>query len=563
MATDGLSLYATVSELQILKEARIDKVQQPDKDLLLLHLHGAGCGRVRLMLNIHNENGRIQLTGNTFENPDVAPAFCMLLRKHLIGCRIASIEQVGMDRIAVFSLYGKNELQDAVELKLIAELMGKHGNLFLVDSSGKILDCMRHFGPDEDSLRICLPNCTYVEPPKQARLHPFEVSEQALTELAKGRPPRLWLGNELLGISRLCAQQICSDETPPEQIGFACYTVLRDLSEGHFHPSVIPEKGVLPFTPRNAACLPFSTMAEAQEAFYRMRDAQAILTKRRSSLRNTIEHALKRTVKKLDTYLLQISDEASMEQDRRYGELLTANLGTLKSSPTAAVVWDYYADPPVEISIPLSEQYSVSQNAQRYFKRYRKAKTARTYALSQVDSLKAERDYLEGLLLNLEACSSAEELAELKDELVSEGYLKPDSERRVKSIVSKSEPIRYQAPDGTTIRVGKNNRQNEMLLKSEAPEYIWLHAKNVAASHVYIESASPSRETLVLAAEIAAYHSKASGSAQVPVDYTAHRYVKKPSGARPGFVNYFNQHTLYVTPEADKLLPLRFQERRI
>ncbi len=553
MATDGLSLYATVCELQTLVDARIDKVQQPDKDLLLLHLHGGSCGRVKLLLNIHNENGRIQRTEQSFENPDVAPAFCMLLRKHLIGCRVAAIEQPGMDRVAVLHLYGKNELMDAVRLRLVIELMGKHGNLFLLDETGKILDCMRHFGPGEDALRICLPNCTYVDPPKQERLHPFAVSEQQLSSLAQNRAPKLWMGDALLGISRLCAQQICSDETPPDRIASECYHVLNELKEQRFVPSVLLGRGVLPFVPKNAVSIPFPTMCEAQDAFYRMRDEQAILTKRRTSLRSVIDHAQKRAQKKLEAFVLQTTNEESTERDRIYGELLIANLGSLQGTPSAAVVMDYYADPPALVSVPLDPKYSVQQNAQRYFKRYRKAKAARAYAASQIDALTEESTYLEGLMLSLEQCTTGEELDELKSELVGEGYLKPDGQRRIKPQQKRSRPLVYRAPDGTVIRVGKNNLQNEQLLRSEPPDVIWLHAKDRAASHVYLESTDPSPETLRLAAEIAALHSKSSGSSQVPVDYTLHRHVKKPSGARPGYVNYFHQHTIYVTPDAKTL----------
>lgn len=552
MATDGLSLYATVCELQSLSGARIDKVQQPDRDMILLHLHGPLCGRVKLMLNIHNENGRIQLTDQAFENPDVAPAFCMLLRKHLLGSRIRELSQVGMDRIAVFSLSGRDELRDEVHLKLIVELMGKHGNLFLVNADGTIMDCLRRFGIGESAARVCLPGFAYVEPPKQERLHPFCVSEEQLTALAAGRPPRLWLTDALFGISKLCSKQICSDDTPPDQIGAACFSVLKDLREMRFSPSVVVGSGVLPFSPKNAAFLSFNTMCEAQSAFYRMRDEQAVLTKRRTALRTVAEHAFRRVEKKLDACLLQISDEAATERDKRFGEMLLSYRGETKGVSSVAVT-DYYENPPQTVSIPIDPKFSVQENARRYFKRYRKAKAARAYAVTQQDALAAERDYLEGILLSVEQCSSAEELSELREELILEGYLKAAPAKRIGASNTKSEPLRYRAPDGTVIRVGKNNRQNELLLRTEPMNYYWLHAKDIPASHVYIESESPSKETLRLAAEIAAYHSKASASAQVPVDYTLRRHVKKPSGARPGFVNYFHQHTVYVTPNAEAI----------
>ena len=558
MATDGLSLYATIYELTPLIGSRIDKIQQPDKDMLIFHLHGLSCGRVRLMINIHNENGRIQLTSQIFDNPDNPPPFCMILRKYLVGSKIASINQLGMDRIVSMEFVGRNELKDEINLQLIIELMGKHGNVFLLDSQNKILDCMRHFGINEESVRICLPNCHYTEPPHQdARLYPFNLNKVQLTLFSKGRHPREWMQGNLLGISKLCAEQICSSFTKPDRIGDECYEVLSNLFHHSFTPSVIPDRGVLPFIPKNAKSITYNSMCEAQEAFYRSKDEKAIISKKRSNLRSCVEHARKRVSHKIETQSFHITNEESANQLKRYGELLLSNLQTAKCTADSALVTDYYSDPPSMVTVPIDRKYSVKQNADLYFKKYHKSKAAREYALSQVDLLQSERNYLESILVAIEQCTTCEELNEIREELISQGYLRPITDRKSFNKRTKSEPYKYLSPSGSTIIVGKNNFQNDRLLKAESADYYWFHVKNNPGSHVYLEESLPSPETMLFAAQIAVFHSKASSSSNVPVDYTLHKFIKKPSGARPGYVIYTNQHTVYVTPDPDTILKNR------
>ena len=561
MATDGFTLYACIEELQSLVDGRIDKVQQPSRDFVLLHVHGPSCGRVKLMLNIHAENGRIQTVSNSFENPEVAPAFCMLLRKYLIGTRIVSITQPGLNRIAVLSLSGKNELFDTVELKLIVELMGRHGNLFLLDGNKRIIDCMRHFGIDENAARICLPGLPYEAPPEAEKRDPFRVTEQELHTLANGRMPKLWLTETFYGISRLCAEQIVADGTPGDRIGSEVFAVFKSLKNKLFSPSVLPNHGILPFAPKNSDFFPCSSVNEAQDVFYRQRDELAILTKLRTSIRSVLERAEKRAQKKLAECTKSIEGEERIELDRLYGELLLG-LGTVPAGQKFVSAMNYYTDPPESVQIPLDPKYSVADNAQRYFKRYRKSKAARAYAIEQTDALNDELNYLKGQLLNVAACTTREELSEIQDELVQQHYIRENtSDRRTPSAV-RSRPLHYRSPSGMDIFVGKNNLQNERLVRTSDPDAVWLHAKGVPASHVILDSTLPSREDLYLAAMIAAYHSSASASGNVPVDYTQVRHVKKPSGARPGFVNYFHQHTLYVTPSLDEIAPYRLTEEK-
>ena len=559
MATDGFTLYACVHELQPLVGGRIDKVQQPDKDIVILHIRAPQAGRVKLMLCIHAENGRIQTVSNSFENPENAPAFCMLLRKYLTGCRIASIEQKGLNRIAVISLSGRNEFFDTVELRLVVELMGRHGNLFLLNENGTIIDCLRHFGIGENAARICLPNVLYTDPPETEKRDPFSVTEAEILSIANGRAPGKWLTDTFCGVSRLCTEQIAAEDVSEERAAAEIYAVFTDLKEHRFTPSVIPGVGVLPFAPKNASFVPCSSVNEAQDLFYRSRDEQAILTKLRTSLRAVLDHARKRTEKKLSECMKTIGDESQIERDKLYGELLLGVHGAPSGSRSVNVL-NYYEDPPVFVEIPLDPKYSVAENAQRCFKRYRKNKAARAYALEQKDALTEELDYLKGQLLNVSASSTREELSEIREELVRLRYIREQSEPRKAPSALQSRPLHYRAADGTDIYVGKNNLQNERLLRSADPNAIWLHAKGVPASHVILNAAEPSRETLHLAALIAAYHSDASASENVPVDYTQVRHVKKPAGARPGFVNYFHQHTLYVTPSLNEIVPYRIGE---
>ncbi len=559
MATDGFTLYACVQELQSLVGGKIDKVQQPDKDIVILHIHAPNAGRVKLMLCIHAENARIQTVTKNFENPEVAPAFCMLLRKYLIGCRIVSITQKGLNRIAVFALSGRNEFLDTVEMQLVAELMGRHGNLFLLNENGTIIDCLRHFGIGENAARISLPNVAYTDPPETKKLDPFSVSVGEIDAIAQGRMPGKWFIDAFHGVSRLCAEQIVKEGTPKNRIGEEIHSVFTQLKERRFEPSVISGVGVLPFRPKNIGCIPCSSVNEAQDRFYLERDEQAILTKLRTSLRTVLDHAAKRTEKKLSECMKTIGDSEHIERDRRYGELLLGVYGVPAGCRSVSAM-NYYVDPPETVEIPIDPKYSAAENAQRYFKRYRKNKAARVYALEQVDTLNTELDYLKGQLLNVAACTSREELGEIREELIRLHYIRePSQQRRTPSAVQ-SRPLHYRTPDGIDIYVGKNNLQNERLIRSSDPNAIWLHAKGVPASHVILHTAEPSREELSLAAVIAAYHSGASASENVPVDYTQVRYVKKPAGARPGFVNYFHQHTLYVTPSPDAIAPYRIGE---
>ncbi|HRV72353.1 MAG TPA: NFACT RNA binding domain-containing protein [Eubacteriales bacterium] len=539
MALDGLSLNAVVRELTVLKGAKIEKAAQPDRDTLLFLLHAQNHTRLRLLICIHSENGRIQLTDINRESPASAPAFCMLLRKRLIGGRIESIEQCGLDRRAIISIASRDEMLDETHYKLVVELMGKHGNIFLLNRDDVIIDCIRRIGIGEDTIRPCLPGMKYAQPPIQDKLNPFTAEPAQLLSI-----PRDKLSSMLMGVSRFAALSM------PDDARERC-ELFSELAHGVIRPHVVVNKSVLPFKPMCTAS-PCDTMSLAMDEFYHQADITANMRRLSSSVRGVLEHAAKRTRNKIADAKEILSDEAQYEIYKLFGELLTVNSYRISRGVETVNVENYYCDPPALISVKLDPRFGALENAGRYYKLYRKGKNAALYAKSQLEAYYSELAYLEGQLDSLDNCDCSADFAEIKDELVRFGYIRQvPSSPRVKS-VQHSAPLQFTASDGTTVYVGKNNVQNDRLTRQSDSEYTWLHAKDIPGSHVIIASDSPSREALLYAARLAAGYSKARASSNVAVDYTKRRYVKKPSGARPGFVVYTHEHTLFVDPINDR-----------
>ncbi len=545
MAMDGITLYGMLRELSPLAGSRIDKAAQPDADTLLLSLHGGGVKRARLLINIHHENGRIQLTQKAAENPNTAPAFLMLLRKHLTGARVEGFSQVARDRVAHLSLTGRNALQDEVPLTLVIELTGRHGNLFLLDGDGMILDCMRHIGPDENGLRLCLPHVRYTPLPMQDKRDPLTLTLADAAQIVAAAAPAKVFSARFQGVSNPFAAALFSDGADAG----ALYHTMSRLAAGEVSPCHTGA-AVLPFHPAGMAFTAHDTLSGAMDAFYEQRDIQLRIGRQASSLRATLEHARKRVEKRLSACAATLLDEQSLAKYRLYGELLTASASRVPRGSDRAVVENYYEETAPSVEIPLDPTLSAMDNAQRYFKKYRKGRTAQSYAAAQQETLGSELLYLEGQLENLGNCQTVNELWEIREELTGLGYLKRDKAgKKTAARPQPSTPLLFLAPDGTRVEVGKNNLQNDRLTKAAPPEAVWLHAKDMAGSHVVVYTDTPSQQTLLFAAGLAAYYSKGRASDNVPVDYTKRKFVKKPAGAKPGFVIYQNQRTLYVRPD--------------
>ena len=544
---DGLTLARSVAEIQCLAGGKVEKIQQPEKDELLFVVHSCGKNE-RLLISASPENCRIQLTEARPASPVDAPIFLMLLRKYLLNARINSIRQPNSDRVVVVEFEALNELRDCTRFFLHCEIMGKHSNIILVDGNGRIVDAVRRVSPSMSSVRLILPKLEYSAPPAQDKLDPAKAAaEDFLNVLSDAPRPDKALSAAFFGLS--------------PSIAVPCIALLP--SGGRI---------LLPFRPFGLECREFPTLGAAADEFYRSRAENESIKRRTAAVERVISNAVQRLERKIEKFNLAICDEAELEKLRHFGELLTANLHALPPRAENAKVLDYYRDPPEYIVIPLDNSVSPADNAQKYYKQYRKGKVARETAVVQRETAVAELSYLRGLHCDLSNCASESDLNEIRQELVEQGLIRDSSRRKAErgkpskngkgakgSKLPPSRPHKYLSSDGIEIFVGKNNTQNDRLtFKQSAPEDTWLHTKDIHGSHVIIRFAGEiPPKTLEEAAALAAYHSQARGSSAVPVDYTKRRYVKKPSGAKPGSVIYTNQRTLIITPDEDMINSLK------
>lgn len=553
MAIDGLTLRAVTAELQTLVGGKLDKIQQPEKDTLLLTVR-IERQNVKLLINMHAEMGRLQLTREAFDNPVNAPAFCMLLRRHLIGGRIVSITQSGTDRVCTMQIAARNELMDDVQLRLVLELTGKHGNVILVGGDGRIIDSLRRISPSETSTRVVLAGFTYTPAPAQNKIDVLLADAAALSSAYAAANPVRALTDTFEGLSKVTATALLADCPTPDRL----LSVLSRFSGGFFSPCVVYDEldaplAALPFVPHGYGmrAAPMVTMSLALDAFYAERDGIVRMRRHGASLRRSVENALGRAENKRSSFQDAIESADRLETLRVSGELILANLHLIRPGADTLSAVNYYAEPPVACAVALDPALSPQDNAKRYFKLYRKGKLAREYALSQLAAVAEEIAYLEGQLENLSHCDTQSELAEVREELIAERYIKPDRKAPRKQQFSvASKPLRFCSSDGIDIYVGKNNRQNDQLtMRFARGENLWLHAKDMPGSHVIVLSdGMPPEQTLLEAATIAACYSSGKAAPSVPVDYTLRKNVKKPSGARPGMVIFSTNSTLVVAP---------------
>ena len=572
MSMDGLNLFAAGREIARLVGGKIDKIHQPEKDELVL-LVRAGGENCRLLFCANPANSRAQLTEVKRANPLEAPAFCMLLRRRIAGGRIIAVEQPNMDRVLEVTIEAQNDLGDLAPYKLIAEVMGKYSNIILVDEAGRIMDAIRRVGPGMSSVRVILPGQPYLPPPSQDKRDIRGVGAGQIAEVFNaGRVDRA-LSAEFFGLAPQMAAALCSRVTDKRDcenltdaernaLGESIYAFYNDLDAGVFEPALeLGEFGepiaVYPFHPNLPSIRPVPTMREALDALFESQDVFGRMQRHGAGVRRVLINNIERCEKKLALYQDAIEGEGNIERLRLFGELLTANLHAVSHGASETVVLNYYMDPPEPMAIPLETQYSPNENAQRYYKKYQKAKAARVISEERRAQVLEELEYLEGQLDNLGKCTEDGELVELSEELRQMGYLKARQSRQKPQKLPPSKPLRFIASDGTEIFVGKNNRQNDALMVKAAGEDIWLHTKDIPGSHVILKCAQPSKEAMYEACMLAAWYSKARGSENVPVDYTPRKYVKKPAGAKPGMVIYTTNKTAYVTPDEGAVKAVR------
>ena len=573
---DGLTVGFAARELdEKLRGGRVDRVTQPERDTVILQVR-SGSENFRLLLCASPNNARFHLTHSSFPNPLEPPSLCMLIRKQLTGGRIERIVQVGGDRVVHVDLDTVNEMGDHVRRRIVLEIMGRHSNLMLLDEEDRILEATRHVNPDMSRVRLIQPGMTYAPPPGQDRLDPAALTAEALlarlSPIAGGRFSRA-LADQITGLSRVAAEELaCRVLTPgeewPENLENTCarlanlFRRLPDLAD----PRVLrgedgEAQDVFPF-PYLSRPLDhqeaYGTLSEALESYFGLRDAKDRLNQRSASMLRMLKGQLERCEKKLAMQEEELASAQRMEEYRVMGEALNANLYQLKKGMTEAILPNWFTPEGGEITVPLDIRLTPSQNAQKYFKKYQKARSARETAAVQRDKTLAEMDYLEGMLLDVDKCVGESELEEIRQELVRTGYMKRVTNRRQQRQLPQSKPYRYLSADGIEILVGKNAAQNDRLTLGAKPEEMWLHAKDMPGSHVIIrcEGEIP-QETMKQAALLAAWYSKGQRSSLVPIDYTRKKYVKKPSGAAPGKVIYTHYKTAYMTAEESEIRTIR------
>lgn len=584
MAFDGLFLSAIKEELSYWVGSRVDRIYQPDKDTVLLHLRKAREIK-KLLISIHAEYCRIHFTEAHFLNPPEPPLFCMVLRKHLYGAVLAGVEQPGLERVLKLLFHANDELGRPMERHLVAEIMGKHSNLLLLDPSGPtIIDALRRYTHSVSRYREVLPGKEYVPPPPQNKRDPRGLGEeiaQVIWQEPLDKPLKEVLVERLDGIGPLTAQEILfraglpADITPQDcgeyeavRLHQALEEVLASSSPPSWEPTVVkdPCKGALAFAAfdlKQFTGLPrerFPSPSQACETFYEEKRARGLLISEKRSLTNLVERELKRCLKKeaLQTETLASAAEAS--RYRVYGELIMANIYRLKKGDREFTTENFYEPGSPEITIELDPSLTPAENAARYFQRYQKAKNAAQKASEQLKETREEIAYLNSIMQALEMADSLEDLKEIREELVRSGYLEAPRQNKKGAQAPPPKafnPLKVISSDGFTILIGKNNRQNDFLsLKVAGDEDIWLHAKDVPGAHVIIRTQGkpvPPR-TLEEAAGLAAYFSRSRQAGRVAVDYTTAKHVRKPPGARPGMVLYDNYRTIYIEPISPNML---------
>jgi len=568
MSFDGLFTRAVTNELStLLKGGRVNKIHQPFKNEIIMVIRAGGVNH-KVLLSAHPSYARVQLTNDQYDNPSEPPMFCMLLRKHLEGYIIEDIHQVGLDRMIVFEVKGRNEIGDLSYKQLIVEIMGRHSNIVLVDKGrNMILDSIKHVSFAMNTHRAIQPGQEYIMPPAQDKKNPFEVDEEEILRTIDFNAGLLdkQLVQHFSGISPLMAKEIlfhaglANRTTLPK----AFLSLMNDVKQHHYQPAITTFKGrdsfyLFPLKHLSEETRVFDSTGELLDRYYFGKAERDRVKQQSNDLERFITNEKEKNEKKIKKLERTLVEAKNADQYQLFGELLTANLYAIEKGMKEVTVLNYYSEDSSNITIPLDPRKTPSENAQKYFTRYQKAKNALKIVEEQIHHAREEVAYFEGLQQQVEA-ASPKDIQEIRDELVEGGYIRQRQKRgNKKNQVMKIVLEHYTSSDGTEILVGKNNKQNDYLTnKAAARDDIWLHTKDIPGSHVVIRSKEPADKTIFEAATIAAYYSKARSSSSVPVDFTKVRHVKKPSGAKPGFVIYEQQQTVYVTPDEDLVLALK------
>ena len=555
MAFDGITTCAMVRELnEKIYMGKIEKVYQPEADELVFNIH-TKTGNCKLFASAGSAHARVHFIEENPVNPPAPLAFCMLLRKHLQGGRIIAIEQKGSERIIEISIETLNELGFTVSKKLIFEIMGKHSNIILTDiSTGKIIDSIKRVSFDVNRVRQILPGMIYQYPPEQDKIPFGEITGEQLDSLpADGKTILRSVG----GISPAFAEELAEHVSSRSEYFFGVKDGILDGTSGNAFVYLDEKEAPVDFYPvplkylkESCKTLEFSSLSAAMEFYFNKKESSNKGRQKSHDLIRSVNTALDKMYLKKKRLSEDLLKAENSEDLRLYGELLTANIHLIKPGMKSVDVVNYYDGSTV--TIPLDVKQSPAKNAQHYFKKYGKAKTAVKEKQIQLEENDGEIKYLESVLAFLENTDDVDEIESIRNELVETGYVRRRKQQGgFKEKKYKPAPHRYTLSNGMTVLVGKNNKENDYLTFNTAGNRdIWLHTKDIPGSHVIVQSSGQDLDEKAIfeAAAIAAYHSKARTSENVPVDYVPVKYVKKPAGAKPGMVIFTNNRTVWVNP---------------
>ena len=578
MSYDGFVTHSIVHELNTkIVGGRIDKIYQPEADEIIISIR-TFSGNYRLLLSASASNARVHLTETKRENPMTPPMLCMLMRKHLSGGKIVAVNQFEFDRIIKIDIESYNELGDLGVKSIIVEIMGRHSNIIFIDEDKKILDSAKHVDFTVSAVRQILPGFIYELPPKQEKLVPTEFSlVDFMNDLSSQSGDTLldkFLLSRIMGMSPLVAREIVyrfsghskvtKDEVDPAKFITFVETICSDIANNRYSPCIVLESGS--GKPLAFSCIELTQYSSAAsvkalddisaaiDCYYHTRAAQERMRQKSANVLKLVNNNIERCTKKLAMHRKNLEKSKDREKYKICGDLLTANMYRVEYGMSEVEVENFYDDNK-PIVIKLESDISPAQNAQKYYKKYNKAKVTEEHASEQIADAEEELAYLETVLDSIVKAESPSDLSEIKDELSEQGYIARSQNAKKKKKQQKSAPMKFISSDGYEILVGRNNKQNdELTIRMSYSTDIWLHTKEIPGSHTLIRTngtgEAPDR-TILEAAQLAAYYSKAKNSAQVPVDYTQVKNVKKPNGAKPGFVIYEHNQTVYVTPAGD------------
>lgn len=574
MAFDGVMMHYVKEEIKsVALDARVSQIHQPNRDELVIALRTKN-GNKKLLVSSRANSPRICFTKHSIENPATPPMLCMLLRKRLGGAKLVDVRQIELERIMFLDFIATNELGDKVKLTLCVEIMGKYSNIILIDENDNIVDALKRVDFTMSTQRLVLPNIKYELPPKQDKLCILECSGRDIVEKAINTPAEMRLSKALLsamqGVSPIITRELeymVGVDSNRELTVIDKLKLIEKVDKlkeyivsGEKSPTMMIKPEGKPFDISFMDIMQYGEMASKKrfldfstllDSFYYERDKAERMKVKGQDLLRLCSNIQDKLCRKIAVQEKELKDSLNRDKLRKKGDLLQANMYKMVRGQSFIDVEDYYDNNKI-VRIKLSPTLNPSQNVQKYYKDYRRAKTREEMLTVQIAKAKAELQYISAVQESLGRAESERELTEIRQELVDEGYLKNRNPKGRNKALKLLPPKGYTSSDGFTIYVGRNNKQNDKLTLKTARNYdMWLHTKDIPGSHVIIVSDNREiTDTAILeAASLAAYNSKAKESDNVPVDYTIVKNVSKPSGAKPGMVIYVNNRTVYVTPK--------------